>query len=125
MRYRVADEQPEPTHDEGRDVGKAAHVRVHYDLTPGERLAPQIESSMSLRNTSYGGAEEEENDIIETGSTQVTARSGNSHWDGDDYEIAGELRPEDRGADPGAPYAAVIAVASVIGLIYLLTRKQS
>jgi LPXTG-motif cell wall-anchored protein len=128
--YRVAHEVMTPTHDANRDISASTKAEADYDLTGRPSGAPVIETSRSLRDTTYGEAEEEEGAFIDAGDgARVIARSGNAHWDGDDYDLAGDGGDgELEAADPVPPSNANIGVwlgIAALGLAFLwMTRKQ-
>lgn len=118
----------DPTHDADRDLGEAAETAVSYNLGAGIRRQPQVSTSYSYRGVEYGPAVEENTDLVGPGAgTAVSARSGNAHWDGDDYELAGTPArgpsPEEIAAQDQNDKTVVFGLLAGLALLWWISRK--
>jgi hypothetical protein len=123
-------DNPTPTHDHDRDVGASAEAVASYGLSSSRGRRPQVASSYSYRGAEFGPAVEEENGVIDAGGngSQLTVRSGNTHWDGDDFELAGDTRPQVTAEEIAAGNANDLKVVGIVAALalglWLLYRKD-
>lgn len=121
---------PDPTHDANRDISESSEATVDYALTTGERRQPRIASSYSYRGVQMSAPVEENVDQL-AGSgdgSDVEVRSGNAHWDGDDYQLAGASAakgptPEEIAAQESNDKVLVIGFLAAAAVLWWISRK--
>lgn len=121
---------PDPTHDADRDISESSEATVDYSLTTNTRRQPQIASSYSYRGVQMSAPVEENADQLAGNGdgSDVEVRSGNAHWDGDEYQLAGASppkgpAPEEIAMQDQNDRTLVIGGLVALGILWWLWRK--